>query len=311
MAAAGCARPTDVDKTRTDTAIQRAQSTTNIPDSCCSFGDRASGAEERLELASAVVVATTRQAALRDAQRAMALLALDRYEEARSAALASRDANAFGPGEELLAFVTIMEARGTLPAHARDDRPLLDAVDYYLTLRGAMLNAERARTATVAGARAAMGAAVLGDRLATAEAIDDTVALTGAVEVLGARELLLRCCAPRRRYRAGTDLSSRRQCARSALAAGRGKIISGGRCHSGRCRTRRTDRDRATRSTARTGHQHTNAGGARSWTCLSIRTRRANSVSATMRLRMWSRFARWPREMAKQRVQPSGGATTP
>ena len=134
---------------------------------------------------------TDRQRASREAQRATALLAVDRFDEALAGARASNEADPHGAGEELISFVTIMEARNTMPSRGHDDRPLLEAIDYHVALRRTILSAGRAAIAGIAAVRAALGTAVLGDRLATSEAIDEMMGAEGALENDGARQLLL------------------------------------------------------------------------------------------------------------------------
>jgi predicted nucleic acid-binding protein len=134
--------------------------------------NRAEDPDERLALTDAVPVGQDRQVARRENQRAMALLALKRYEEAHAAAAASIAAVAEGGGRELATLTTILEAHSKLPLRDADDRPLMDAVAYQLSLHGEACNSGRKAMGGVAGARAALGTAVLGDRAAALELID-------------------------------------------------------------------------------------------------------------------------------------------
>lgn len=133
---------------------------------------RADGAEERLALTDAVTALDDRQVARKQAQRAMALLPLRRYEEAHEAAAASVAAAPHGAGREIATMTTILEAHSKLPLRDRDDRPLMDAVAYQLSLHHEACDTGRAAIGGIAGARAALGTAVLGDRRAACELID-------------------------------------------------------------------------------------------------------------------------------------------
>jgi tetratricopeptide (TPR) repeat protein len=129
-------------------------------------------AEDRLALIEAIDPATPRQKARKEVHRALTLLALERFGDARAAAAASLAANPHGGGEELASLTTIIEAHHRLPMRDRDDRPLIDAVQYQLSLHRKALETGQLRMAAVAGARAALGTAVLGDRAAAHELID-------------------------------------------------------------------------------------------------------------------------------------------
>ena len=133
---------------------------------------RAEDAAERLTLTDAVTVAEDRQVGRKEAQRAIALLGLGRYEEAHGAAATSSAAAPHGGGRELATLATILEAHSKLPLRDPDDRPLMDAVAYQLSLHHSACDAGRMAMGGVAGARAALGSAVLGDRGAACELID-------------------------------------------------------------------------------------------------------------------------------------------
>jgi hypothetical protein len=136
------------------------------------LADRPSAPEERLALTDAVEVTTPRQLARKEQQRALALMGLQRYAEAREAAQASAEAQPHGGGRELLAMVTILEANAKAPRRDRDDRPLMDAIAYQLSLYEEARAVGRSAMAGVTSARAALGAAALGDRAAARELID-------------------------------------------------------------------------------------------------------------------------------------------
>jgi hypothetical protein len=137
---------------------------------------RAGTAEERLTATEAVDVTGDSQVARKEAQRAIALLGLRRYDEAQTAAAASTAVAPAGGGRELSTLATILAAHSNLPLRDRDDRPLMDAVAYQLSLHDEALEVGRMSMAGVAGARAALGAATLGDRLAAKELIEQIAA---------------------------------------------------------------------------------------------------------------------------------------
>ncbi len=136
------------------------------------IASRAEDAEERLALTDAVAAAGDRQIARKESQRALALLALGRYTDAHEAAASSIAAAPHGGGREIATLATILEAHSWLPLRARDDRPLMDAVAYQPSLHHEASDAGRTAMAGLAGARAALGTAVLGDRVAARELID-------------------------------------------------------------------------------------------------------------------------------------------
>jgi predicted nucleic acid-binding protein/tetratricopeptide (TPR) repeat protein len=137
--------------------------------------------QERLDQADAVQTTTDPQEARKQNIRAIALLGLGRYEEAKAAADLSTGLNAGGGGRELASLAVILASRENLPFRDCDDRPLVDAVEYQLSLF-ADLKERRPRFAGVAGARAALGQAVLGDQAAAGETIDAVWALDGGVD---------------------------------------------------------------------------------------------------------------------------------
>jgi len=69
-------------------------------------------------------------------------------------------------------LATILSSHNEQPSRNRDDRPLMDAVAYQLSLLDEARRSNRQAIAAVAGARAALGSAILGDRSATIELID-------------------------------------------------------------------------------------------------------------------------------------------
>ena len=191
MAAARCAEA-DHRSDDADHYLEKAAGIDSAHPSVRLFiASRADSACEQLELAEAVVPATNEQRARQETQRAIALLGLGRFADARDAALASTAANPNGGAEEVATLATILEARDRLPLRDRDDRPLLDAVAYQLSLYERALRSDRAAAAGVAGARAALGTAILGDRAAAAEAIDRVTSIDGGLDEDEARETLL------------------------------------------------------------------------------------------------------------------------
>lgn len=136
---------------------------------------------ERLGLAEAVQTTTDRQEARKQNIRAIALLGLGRFEDAKAAGDVSHDLNVDGGGRELASLAVILAARDNLPFRDRDDRPLVDAVDYQLSLFEDLKD-KRPKFAGVAGARAALGQALLGDWNVSAETIDAVCALEGGVD---------------------------------------------------------------------------------------------------------------------------------
>jgi tetratricopeptide (TPR) repeat protein len=133
--------------------------------------DREKDPAERLAATDHVTVSDDAQIARKETQRAFALLALRRYEDAQAAAKASIAAAPHGGGREVATLVTILEAHSRLPLRARDDRPLMDAVAYQLSLHHEAGETGRTAMAGLAGARAALGTAVLGDQAAARELI--------------------------------------------------------------------------------------------------------------------------------------------
>lgn len=127
---------------------------------------------KRLAATDGVAVSDGAHIARKENQRALALLALSRYEEAQDAATASIAAAPQGGGREVATLVTILEAYSRLPLRGRDDRPLMDAVAYQLSLYHEARETGRTAMAGVAGAQAALGTAVLGDQAAACELID-------------------------------------------------------------------------------------------------------------------------------------------
>jgi tetratricopeptide (TPR) repeat protein len=138
--------------------------------------DREEDPETRLAAIEDVTASGDAQIARKESQRALTLLALGRYNDAQQAAEASIAAARRGGGREISTLVTIREAHGRLPTRARDDRPLMDAVAFQLSLHREAREAGRTAMAGVAGARAALGTAVLGDLAAARELIDRMVA---------------------------------------------------------------------------------------------------------------------------------------
>lgn len=134
--------------------------------------DREQDAEQRLAAVDAVETENATQAGRKDAQRAQTLLVLGRYEDAHASATASMRVLPHGAGGELAAVATIMQEHGRLPLRGRDDRPLMDAIAYELSLMEKGLRTGRTGVGGLAGARAALGAAILDDRRAAAELID-------------------------------------------------------------------------------------------------------------------------------------------
>jgi tetratricopeptide (TPR) repeat protein len=130
---------------------------------------------KRLAATDEVAVSDDAHIARKANQRALALLALGRYEETQEAAKASIAAAPHGGGREVATLVTILEAYSRLPLRARDDRPLMDAVAYQLSLHHEARETGRTAMAGLAGARAALGTAVLGDQAAARELIDRIV----------------------------------------------------------------------------------------------------------------------------------------
>jgi hypothetical protein len=133
---------------------------------------REEDAATQLAATEEVTVSDDAHIARKENQRALALLALRRYEEAQEAAQASIAAAPHGGGREVATLVTILEAYSRLPLGARDDRPLMDAVAYQLSLHHEARETGRTAMAGLAGARAALGTAVLGDQAAACELID-------------------------------------------------------------------------------------------------------------------------------------------
>jgi len=125
----------------------------------------------RLAAIEDVTVHGDAQVARKESQRALTLLALRRYKDAQEAAQASIAAAPYGGGREIATLVTILEAYSRLPLRARDDRPLMDAVAYQLSLHHEARETDRTAMAGLAGARAALGTAVLGDMVAARELI--------------------------------------------------------------------------------------------------------------------------------------------
>ena len=136
------------------------------------LADRSDDPEERLRLTDDIDTLDDRQRARKEAQRAFALVALGRYAEAQDAAAACIAAAPHGGGREIATLVTIAQAHSELPSRAPDDRPLMDAVAYQLSLFARASEGPRTAMAGLAGARAALGAATLGDREAALELID-------------------------------------------------------------------------------------------------------------------------------------------
>jgi len=126
----------------------------------------------RLAAIEDVTVKGDAQIARKESQRALTLLTLRRHKDAQDAAQASIAAAPYGGGREIATLVTILEAHSRLPLRARDDRPPMDAVAYQLSLHHEARETGRTAMAGLAGARAALGTAVLRDRAAAGELID-------------------------------------------------------------------------------------------------------------------------------------------
>jgi tetratricopeptide (TPR) repeat protein len=126
----------------------------------------------RLADTDAVQPRNDREISRKETQRALALLALGEFDDALTAARRSAAAHAHGPGNEIAALATILAARELLPSQSRDERPLMNAVAYLLSLHAEALEAGRSVMAGLVGARAALGSAVLGDWPAALELLD-------------------------------------------------------------------------------------------------------------------------------------------
>jgi tetratricopeptide (TPR) repeat protein len=152
---------------------------------------RGSTPDERLQLTDAVEARTDGQRARKETQRAWALLDLGRFDEALDAANASAEFSPHGNGRELATLATIWGARERMPVRDRDDRPLIDAARYQLSLHDRQLALGKYAKAGIAGARAALGTAILGDLRATGEAIDRVLEVDGGLQEDEARSTLL------------------------------------------------------------------------------------------------------------------------
>jgi tetratricopeptide (TPR) repeat protein len=191
VAAARCAEA-DNRPTAADGHVAEADSIADRHPSVQLFAAaRAGTAEEALSLSDAVVPATERQIARKELQRAIALLGLERFDEARAAAASSIAAAPHGGGKEVGTLATILHARHRMPLRDRDDRPLIDAVQYQLSVHQQALEAGNTAMGGVAGARAALGTAVLGDQAAAGELIDRLAGTDGALSEDEARSTLI------------------------------------------------------------------------------------------------------------------------
>jgi tetratricopeptide (TPR) repeat protein len=151
---------------------------------------QADDAAERLEQTDAVDTTSDAFSGRKQAQRAQALLVLGRYDDALAAASESARLSPHGAGRELAAVATIMGEHRKLPLRGRDDRPLMDAVAYELSRMEEALRVGREGMAGLAGARAAFGAAVLDDRRAARELIDQIAADPALLAEDGTRSVL-------------------------------------------------------------------------------------------------------------------------
>jgi len=180
-------RPTDA-----DTFVETAKQINAEHPSVALFeADREGDPAASLELVEAVAPTSPEQGVRRELMRSTCLLRLGRYGDAKKAAELSFNADPHAGGRELTGLALILLARENLPARDEDDRPLIEATEYQWSLHEGLLEAGRFALAATAGARAAVGYAVLGDWSKARETIDAVKGLDGGELPVDARSLLL------------------------------------------------------------------------------------------------------------------------